>query len=122
MHVWGSTGPGTRIASVAACWIAASCPWTNYERAYPAPVPIGEYIKRLLARANAFLGRRGWGQAQIYHFGDCRLDTASHKLLRDGVEVPLIPKESALLAFLLKHPGQAGGCVHLFSRQPGKKG
>src|SRR5215470_17405365 len=39
-------------------------------------------IRELLARAKAFLRRRGDGISAIYQFGDCRLDCTAHKLLR----------------------------------------
>src|SRR5438445_13782778 len=54
-------------------------------------------IRELLARANAFLRRRG--SATVYDFGDCRLDLGSHKLFRKGREVELTAKEFRLLEF-----------------------
>ena len=38
--------------------------------------------------------------------GDVEVDLAGHRLLRDGVELPVKPKAFELLAFLLRHPGQ----------------
>jgi DNA-binding response OmpR family regulator len=38
--------------------------------------------------------------------GDLTVDLAGHRLLRDGIHVPLKPKVFELLAFLLRHPGQ----------------
>jgi DNA-binding response OmpR family regulator len=38
--------------------------------------------------------------------GDVVVDLAGHRLLRDGVVLPLKPKAFELLAFLLRHPGQ----------------
>lgn len=64
-------------------------------------------IKELLARANAFLRRRSQGETKTHAFGDLVLDLASHKLLRDGREVELTPKEFALLAFFVKRAGRA---------------
>ena len=64
-------------------------------------------IKELLARANAFLRRRRSRQSTAYHFGDFELNLASRKLLRKGVEMPLTPKEFALLSFLVQHTGRA---------------
>src|SRR5271169_6098840 len=46
-------------------------------------------VRELLARAQAFLRRQQAGAAACYQFGRCRLDTVSHRLLKDGVEVPL---------------------------------
>jgi DNA-binding response OmpR family regulator len=64
-------------------------------------------IRELLARANAFLRRRRQQEPPVYRFGDCELDMVSHKLLRDGQEVPLTPKEFGLLAFMAGRAGHA---------------
>ena len=39
--------------------------------------------------------------------GPVLVDMAGHRLLRDGVELPVKPKAFELLAFLMRHPGQA---------------
>jgi len=64
-------------------------------------------IRELLARANAFLRRRRETDRRVHQFGDCVLDLASHKLLRNALEVPLTPKEFELLALLVKRAGRA---------------
>ena len=64
-------------------------------------------MKELLARANAFLRRRREEEPEAYRFGECELNMGSHKLLRNGVEVPLTAKEFSLLAFLARCPGRA---------------
>jgi DNA-binding response OmpR family regulator len=64
-------------------------------------------MRELVARAQAFLRRRQAGAAACYNFGRCRLDTVSHRLLKDGVEVPLTNKEFRLLEYFLQHPGRA---------------
>lgn len=64
-------------------------------------------IKQLLARANAFLRRRRAGNEKSYRFGDFELDLASRRLSRKGKDVPLTPKEFALLGFFLRHAGRA---------------
>src|SRR5215204_7618238 len=38
--------------------------------------------------------------------GRVQVDLAGHRLLRDGVPLPVKPKAFELLAFLLRHPGQ----------------
>ncbi len=63
-------------------------------------------VRELVARVQAFL-RRHIGAAATYEFGACRLDTESHRLLKDGVEVPLTSKEFRLLEFFLHRPGRA---------------
>ena len=64
-------------------------------------------IRELIARANAFLRRHGTEVADVHRFGRCELDLASHRLLRDGVEVPLTTKEFRLLQYLVSRPGRA---------------
>ena len=64
-------------------------------------------IRELVARAQAFLRRRQAGAAADYKFGRCHLETVSHRLLKDGVEVPLTNKEYCLLEYFLQHPGRA---------------
>jgi len=63
--------------------------------------------KELLARAEAFLRRRRQKEPEVYRFGRCELHMASRRLVRDGVEVPLTPKEFSLLALFARHPGRA---------------
>ena len=64
-------------------------------------------ITELLARANAFLRRRREKKQTAYRFGKCELNTVSHKLFRDGTEIPLAPKEYGLLEFFVRHASRA---------------
>jgi DNA-binding response OmpR family regulator len=64
-------------------------------------------IRELVARAQAFLRRQQAGAAAYYKFGNCRLDTVSHRLIKDGIEVRLTTKEFRLLEYFLQHPGRA---------------
>jgi DNA-binding response OmpR family regulator len=64
-------------------------------------------IRELLARVQAFLRRRSHAAISIMEFGDCRLDGIAHRLTRNGVEVPLTPKEFRLLEFFSSRPGRA---------------
>ncbi|MBC8372932.1 MAG: response regulator transcription factor [Phycisphaerae bacterium] len=64
-------------------------------------------IRELLARANAFLRRRRTATPDVYRFGDCALDMSADRLTRGGAEVPLTPKESGLLKFMVSHAGRA---------------
>jgi DNA-binding response OmpR family regulator len=43
----------------------------------------------------------------MVEIGPVLVDMAGHRLLRDGVELPVKPKAFELLAFLMRHPGQA---------------
>jgi DNA-binding response OmpR family regulator len=71
-------------------------------------------LRELTARIHALLRRTEQpapeGPASV-GLGDLTVDLAGHRLLRDGVAVPLKPKVFELLAFLLRHPGQ------VFSRE-----
>jgi len=64
-------------------------------------------IREFMARVQAFLRRHHVGAASSFSFGNCRLDTASHRLHRDGGEVPLTSKEFRLLEYFLHRPGRA---------------
>ena len=64
-------------------------------------------IRELMARTHAFLRRHQAGAAPSYAFGCFRLDTASHRLLGDGDEIPLTSKEFRLLEFFLQRAGRA---------------
>ena len=84
-------------------------------------------IKELLARANAFLRRRRQKMQEVHRFGEFELNTASHKLFRKGVEIPLTAKEFRLLEYFVRRPGHAltrdhilravwGSQIHVTSR------
>jgi DNA-binding response OmpR family regulator len=64
-------------------------------------------IRELLARAHALLRRRETAVPEVYRFGDCELDLASHRLSRKGVEVPLTAKEFRMLEHFASRPGRA---------------
>ena len=66
------------------------------------PFRVGE----LIARARAFLRRRGPAPA-TFRFGDCEVDRLGRKVLRGGAEVDLTAKEFALLAYFTTRPGCA---------------
>ena len=52
----------------------------------------------------------------VVELGSVQVDLAGHRLLRDGVALPLKPKAFELLAFLLRHPGQVFTRDHLLER------
>ncbi len=68
-------------------------------------------LRELIARVRAQFRRTeqqvssGAGPALI-DLGPVQVDLAGHRLLRDGVAVPLKPKAFELLAFLIRNPGQ----------------
>lgn len=64
-------------------------------------------IRELHARVQALLRRRGAQASPVYEFGECRLDTVSHRLFRHGVHVALTAKEYRLLEYFLQRPHRA---------------
>ena len=64
-------------------------------------------VRELLARAHAFLRRRQAEEPERPRFGDCELDLVQHRLLRNGEEVALTPKEFGLLALMVTRAGRA---------------
>lgn len=66
-------------------------------------------LRELSARIRAVLRRgepSGTNLPPFVDLGGVRVDLAGHRVLRDGLEVPIKPKVFELLAFLLRHPGQ----------------
>ena len=64
-------------------------------------------IRELLARAKAFLRRRSSPEEVQFSIGDALLDLASHKLTRNGDEVPLTTKEYRLLEYFVQRRNRA---------------
>ena len=60
----------------------------------------------LTARLRALLRRGAPERPAVLVAGDLRLDPASHRCWRAGVEVTLTPREFSLLEFLLRRAGQ----------------
>jgi len=66
-------------------------------------------IRALFRRAEqAAAGQPGLAQPvpAVVDLGRVRVDVAGHRLLRDGVPLPVRPKAFELLTFLLRQPGQ----------------
>jgi DNA-binding response OmpR family regulator len=68
-------------------------------------------LRELLARIRALLRRaeRSVAAAEtpaVLDLGQVQVDLAGHRLLREGVTVPIKPKAFELLAFLMRNPGQ----------------
>ena len=62
-------------------------------------------IKELLARADAFMRRRGADEPNVFEFGDCRLDTVAETFTRAGRDVRLSPGEFKMLHLFLRRAG-----------------
>jgi len=63
-------------------------------------------LKELEARLRAVLRRRAGSASSVIEHGRLSLDLASHELRRDGIVVPVSPREFALLHALLERPGR----------------
>jgi DNA-binding response OmpR family regulator len=72
-------------------------------------------IKELLARAEAFMRRRGGGEPDVYEFGDCRLDTVNETFTRKGQPVKLSPGQFKMLRLFLKRAGCTLTCDEIRS-------
>jgi DNA-binding response OmpR family regulator len=64
-------------------------------------------IRELLARAKAFLRRRTAPEQTEFTIGSAEFDLVSHKLTRDGQEVPLTTKEYRLLEYFVQRRNRA---------------
>ncbi len=64
-------------------------------------------IRELLARVEAMLRRVQQIQSRRYHFGDFELDMVGHRLLHNGEEITLTPKEFSMLQLLVRYAGRA---------------
>jgi DNA-binding response OmpR family regulator len=62
-------------------------------------------IKELMARAEAFMRRRGVEEPDVYEFDDYCLDTIEGTLTRKGKEIELTPGEFKMLHLFLKRAG-----------------
>jgi DNA-binding response OmpR family regulator len=68
------------------------------------PFNPGELVARIRAVLRRSVSRSPSGEPLV--FENLRLDFQSQKTFKDGVDVNLSPREFALLAALLRHPGQ----------------
>ena len=69
-------------------------------------------LRELSARVRAQLRRSDQAATveaapAMVDLGDVQVDLAGHRILRDGDVLPVKPKAFELLAFLIRHPGQA---------------
>jgi len=62
--------------------------------------------KELTARVRALLRRPVTVLDNILKVGDIELDTQTYKAHRGGTDLKLVPKEFALLQFLMRYPGR----------------
>src|SRR6201999_1168037 len=64
-------------------------------------------FSELLARVEVLARRRSPGvqEETVYRVGALELDRLSHKVAREGRDIPLQPREFRLLEYLMKHAG-----------------
>ncbi len=83
----------------------------EYDEADGLDVGADDYLTKpfsfvvLIARLRALLRRAAPPRPAVLAAGDLTLDPASRQVSRDGTDVPLTPKEFALLEYLLRHAG-----------------
>jgi DNA-binding response OmpR family regulator len=70
------------------------------------PFSLRELIARVRAQFRRTEQQVAVGGPTLIEVGDVQVDLAGHRLLRDGVTVPLKPKAFELLSFLVRNPGQ----------------
>ncbi|HEY9774368.1 MAG TPA: response regulator transcription factor [Planktothrix sp.] len=63
-------------------------------------------VKELSARIRALMRRPALTQQNVLTVGNLRLDNTSRKVFRDSEELQLLPKELAMLEYLMRRPGQ----------------
>ena len=65
------------------------------------PFDFDELLARLRAMTRKHVGQR----TNTLTVGDLALDTAQRRVTRGGEEIALLPKEFAILEYLMRHPG-----------------
>ncbi|MBC3761314.1 response regulator transcription factor [Quadrisphaera oryzae] len=70
-------------------------------------------LDELFARVRALVRRGAVPRPAVMRVGDLELDPGSRRVERDGTPVELTSKEFALLAELMRHPGQVLSRSHL---------
>lgn len=73
-------------------------------------------LKELSARIRALLRRPAEIVSQVYKISDLVLDPVKHRVTKGGVEVRLLPRDFALLEFLMKHKDEVFSTDALLQR------
>jgi two-component system KDP operon response regulator KdpE len=68
------------------------------------PFGVGELMARL--RTALRHRRQGQGESTVVTVGDVEIDAVRHRVMRDGAEIKLTPREFELLACLARYPGR----------------
>lgn len=73
-------------------------------------------MKELSARIRALLRRPVALTGSVLQVGELSLEPTTFKVSRSGKEINLLPKEFALLEFLMRHPNQVFSAEALLDR------
>lgn len=74
------------------------------------------HMKELSARLRALIRRAGGTVSNVLQLRDISLDPGAFKVTREGKEIQLLPREFALLEFLMRHPDQVFSADTLLNR------
>jgi len=74
------------------------------------------HMKELSARLRALLRRPQAYVGDVIEHGNLSLDRSNYAVVRNGEQIRLLPKEFALLEFLMRHPNQVFSADALLNR------
>ena len=74
------------------------------------------HVRELLMRVRALLRRSPQTISNELSVGDLVLDTTKHRLMKNGIEIRLLPRDFALLEFLMRHPDEIFSSDTLLAR------
>ena len=74
------------------------------------------HMKELSARLRALLRRPQGYVGDVIEHGNLSLDRSNYAVVRNGEQIRLLPKEFALLEFLMRHPNQVFSADALLNR------
>ena len=63
-------------------------------------------MRELSARLRALMRRPTMTVSNMLEAGDLQLDPLKHRLIKNGIDVHLLPKDFSLLEFLMRHPDE----------------
>lgn len=63
-------------------------------------------MKELSARLRALIRRSAGGTSNVLKVGDMTVDPAKYRVIKNGKEIQLLPREFALLEFFMRHPDE----------------
>jgi DNA-binding response OmpR family regulator len=73
-------------------------------------------MKELSARLRALLRRSTQQPSNVLKAGELTVDPGKYKVLKNGVDIQLLPREFALLEFFMRHPDEVFSAEALLQR------